>query len=98
MNQSTESRIMQSFRMLENGLDDLKREIIGNPEFGNRGIVGRLSDSEDNIEELKEKVEEINKANFKQKVIVGTAAGVGGAVAGLGGKAILAKMIHFIWK
>jgi len=102
MSQSAEQSLVQSFRIIKNEFERLEEHIIGNPQYGNPGIIGKIKIHEDKINDLEKeidvyskKIDKLSNDNFRQKV-VGTSIATGvGVAAGISGKAILAKLATF---
>lgn len=92
----TEKRI----ETIETKLSEIMTELIGNEKFGRIGIAGHIKDIQKVQLEQGEEIRKIKAKLFKEKVIVGAAAGTIGAAGALTGKAILAKIATALafWK
>lgn len=92
----TEKRI----EAIEQALSEIMTELVGNPKFGRIGISGHVKEIQKVQAEHGEEIKKIKAKLFKEKVIVGAAAGAIGATGALTGKAILAKIGAFLafWK
>lgn len=92
----TEKRI----ETIEHSLTEIMTELVGNPQFGRVGIAGHIKEIQKIQAEQGEEIKKIKAKLFKEKVIVGAAAGTIGAAGALTGKAILAKIATALafWK
>ncbi len=79
---------------------DIKIAIMGNPEFGTRGITHEIRDIKKeqalqqmqidaNHKTLNDRVEKIEKSDYKKGVVIATASAGVGAVTGATGMALL---------
>lgn len=92
----TEKRI----EAIEHRLTEIMTELVGNESFGRVGIAGHVKQIEKIQAEQGEEIRKIKAKLFKEKVIVGAAAGTIGAAGALTGKAILTKIgaLLAFWK
>lgn len=92
----TEKRI----ETIETRLSEIMTELVGNEKFGRIGIAGHIKDIQKVQQEQGEEIRKIKAKLFKEKVIVGAAAGAIGAAGALTGKSILAKIATALafWK
>lgn len=92
----TEKRI----ETIETRLSEIMTELVGNEKFGRVGIAGHVKNIQKVQLEQGEEIRKIKAKLFKEKVIVGAAAGTIGAVGALTGKTVWAKIgaaISSIW-
>lgn len=102
-NSSAEQGLVQSFRIIKHEFERLEEHIVGNPAYGNPGLVGqikineqRIDNVEDEMKHYSKKIDDLAKENFKQKATVAAVAGAAGAATGWGLKAGLAKIATFL--
>lgn len=86
---------------IEDKLSEIMTELVGNPKFDRIGIAGHVKQIQETQIAQGEEIKKIKAKLFKEKVIVGAAAGVIGATGALTGKAVLTKIgtaIAWLWK
>lgn len=85
---------------IETKLTEIMTELVGNEKFGRVGIAGHIKKIQEVQTQQGEEIRKIKGKLFKEKVIVGTTAGILGTTAGLTGKTIIAKIAAFLafWK
>ena len=98
-----------SLNELTSDFKEMKSVVIGNHEYGRKGMTDdiytiQLEAKNDRImseayyKMNKQEIDNIKKDTFKQKVVIGTIAGVGGGIVGFASKIGITKLFHIFWK
>ena len=75
------------------GVNDIRIVLRGVPEYHQKGLIDDFNDLSEKVRVNAERLSKVEQGNARQKIVVGTASAIGGAAAGWGGKALLAKLL-----
>jgi len=95
-------QIEASIDVTRDNFQQLKTAIVGDPLYGRKGFIDDINEvkSRQSLNEslwrnTNNRIDKIEKRNFKQVAIVGAIGAVGGALSTLAGKIGLIKLISF---